>query len=106
MSSIDTTRALQLITGVAGIYISYLVTGVVHESMYLLNHKGLKANIKMIGRNHKISSLGPLPFSSFLAESHGSSVQQSTIIKLVPKNECISLRKMLLFAELQYQYQH
>jgi len=30
---VDPTRCLQLVTGVAGIYISYLLTGVVHESM-------------------------------------------------------------------------
>ena len=33
--NIDRTRALQLVTGIAGIYISYLVTGIIHESMYL-----------------------------------------------------------------------
>jgi hypothetical protein len=32
---VDPVRCLQLITGVAGIYISYLITGVAHESMYL-----------------------------------------------------------------------
>ena len=43
--SIDGTRALQLITGIAGIYISYLVTGIIHESMYQLNYSGSKASI-------------------------------------------------------------
>ena len=30
---VDPTRCMQLITGVAGIYISYLVVGIVQESM-------------------------------------------------------------------------
>lgn len=30
MSSIDSTRIIQLLTGIAGIYVSYLVTGIVH----------------------------------------------------------------------------
>ena len=30
MQSIDKTKVVQLITGIAGIYVSYLVTGIVH----------------------------------------------------------------------------
>jgi hypothetical protein len=39
---VDPTRCYQLVSGVLGIYLSYLVTGIIHESMYLLYHSGLK----------------------------------------------------------------
>ena len=32
---VDPTRCYQLVTGVIGIYFSYLLTGVIHESLYI-----------------------------------------------------------------------
>lgn len=37
---VDPVRCYQLVSGVLGIYLSYLVTGIIHESMYLLYHSG------------------------------------------------------------------
>lgn len=42
---VDPTRCFQLVSGVVGIYVSYLVTGVIHESMYLFVHPGLRKSI-------------------------------------------------------------
>jgi hypothetical protein len=37
---VDPTRCWQLASGVMGIYITYLVTGIIHESMYNRLHTG------------------------------------------------------------------
>lgn len=37
---VDPKRCLQLVTGVVGIYFSYLVTGILHESMYSSSDAG------------------------------------------------------------------
>ncbi len=37
---VDPKRCLQLVIGVAGIYIFYLATGVIHESMYRTLYPG------------------------------------------------------------------
>ena len=37
---VDPTRCWQLLSGVLGIYVSYLVTGLAHESMYAPPHLG------------------------------------------------------------------
>ncbi len=37
--SVDPKRCYELVSGVAGIYLSYLVTGVIHQSLYLLPYQ-------------------------------------------------------------------
>ncbi len=56
---VDPARCLQLVLGVAGIYISYLVTGVIHESMSLLHYLGLRKLTRTTSLMSKSTSNGP-----------------------------------------------
>ena len=75
---VDPIRCFQLISGVAGIYISYLVTGIIHESMYPSAQQGSKKHIPMIKPAPRTSLAGPPDSLSSPAESPGSSEKQST----------------------------
>ena len=62
---------MQLITGVAGIYVSYLVTGIVHESMYFAFKPGSKVPTPMISHLPRKSSAMLRDFWYSPAVSHG-----------------------------------
>jgi hypothetical protein len=55
---VDPARCLQLVLGVAGIYVSYLVTGVIHESMSLSPYLGLRKLTRTTSHISKNSSNG------------------------------------------------
>ena len=103
---VDPTRCWQLLSGVLGIYFSYLVTGIVHESMYAVFKKGSRSNTRMITPVKRRTSLGRPDFWYSPVGRPGLSALSSTISKSNRKIARTFPVKTQLFAQLPLPSQH
>ncbi len=98
---VDPVRCWQLLSGVLGIYISYLVTGIIHEAMYLLFKSGSNPNTRTTTLERRRTLPGHLDSWCSLAGQPGSSEPSSTTSKSNLKIEFIFPLKSQLSAQSQ-----
>ena len=68
---VDPTRCFQLVTGVVGIYVIYILAGIIHESMYTSLHLGSRVHTSTTSLGRKKNFKTRLLSWCFLMASPG-----------------------------------